>query len=146
MKVYTYKEEERELNLQIDSYLEKEYALAKKQGRIYFIDLHDMYKKNITLLPFIKLECCYYDNNTSRMITKFCKDPTKPPYLYDPYDNNFGNNLKDRQKLRQIGSITEKFFKEGKVEREFIPGFFKPYIFDMVVAVAFFVKAINKAD
>ena len=149
------------LNAKIDSYIQKEAALAEKSGRKYFTDMFNIYKKNIKLVPTLSQEGCYIKAKTLQFKTKFIreKSDSTPAYLWDPYEEftptrsktyaSDGIDRRNKEVLKKeakIGKITEKFFKEGKIERDWIPAVFKPVVFNTVVCLAFFLKAINKAD
>jgi hypothetical protein len=143
------------LNSKIDAYIQKEAALAEKSGSKYFTDMFNIYRKNIKLVPTLRQEGCYIEAKTLKLKTNFIRERTDADaaYLWDPYEDFTSprssidrSNKELLAKEAKIGKITEKFFKEGKIERDYIPAVFKPVLFNTLVCVAFFFKAIAKAD
>ena len=139
------------LDIKISTYLEKENDLAIKQGKIYFSDMYNMYKKQVKLTPTLLQEFCYYDKKKLIFIPIFRPIDKKGSYLFNPYAGNF-DLKKDIQKKenqnanqKKIGSISEKFFKEGKIEHDIIPSYASPYQFDIIVSGLFFIKALKKS-
>ena len=133
---YSQLENDNHINNQIETYLHKELRLALKNNRNYFTDMYNLKIKDFKLIPDTSIENFYISKETGKPEVNLVKTfKGTQNYLVDPYSKHKTRLIhkhyrETKRTEEQIGSLTEKFLMEGKIERPFVPAVFKPDVFN----------------